>query len=115
MKPRSMASNAPPMLLMAKGMQKGFIFLKPCSSKSRWQVAEAGGCICPDQELCECPAERTRCSGIQQKRQRHSVHSIGHDRKPARLVGQVLHSSGEGGHAPHGCAHEHAAAAGVQL
>ena len=31
MKPRSIASSAPPMLVIAKGMQKGFIFRCPCA------------------------------------------------------------------------------------
>ncbi len=31
MKPKSIASSAPGMFVMAKGMQKGFIRLKPCT------------------------------------------------------------------------------------
>jgi hypothetical protein len=35
MKPVSMASSAPPMLVMAYGMKKGVIFLWPCTREKQ--------------------------------------------------------------------------------
>jgi len=53
MKPMSMAANAPPMLVMAKGMQNGFILRCPCVVIA--STAPANECIPPMAEPISAP------------------------------------------------------------
>ena len=100
------------MLLMAKGIQKGFIFLKPCAPiqlQFRSCAPDLPG------SLAAAAISSAGKAACHQESTFRSWILVMLRQQMADLVGEVLYSSGEGVHAAHGSAHEHTTAAGVQI